>query len=153
MSGRTPSPTPSSTPMLRRTLVWASALCGAILVVGGVLGAIFAGTPGLWGAVIGTVIGLVFMALTATSILFANRFAGGASFAGVFFGVVLGGWLVKFIVFLIIANLLRDASWLNHLTLFVCIIASVLASLVVDVLVVMSSRMPYVSDIELPGDR
>ena len=46
--------------------------------------------------------------------------------------------------------LLRDADWLNPTVLFLSLVAGVIASLVVDVLVVAKSRMPYVSDVELP---
>jgi hypothetical protein len=46
--------------------------------------------------------------------------------------------------------LLRAADWLNPMVLFLSLVAGVMASLVVDVLVVARSRMPYASDVELP---
>jgi hypothetical protein len=90
------------------------------------------------------------MGITAASILFANRFASSDVFVGAFFGIVLGGWLLKFIVFIVLVVVLRDADWLNPTVLFLSLVAGVIASLVVDVLVVAKSRMPYASDVELP---
>ena len=69
-----------------------------------------------------------------------------------FFSAVLGTWLLKFVVFLAAVFWLGDQEWLDRLVLFITIVASVLASLVTDLVVVAKSRMPYVSDISLPGD-
>ncbi len=98
-------------------------------------------------AVIGTLMAVVFMGITAASILLANRFASSDVFVGVFFGIVLGGWLLKFLVFIVLVVVLRDAPWLNPTVLFLSLVAGVIASLVVDVLVVSKSRMPYASDV------
>jgi hypothetical protein len=142
--------TPTSNPVLRRALAWGGLLAAIILVVSAVLGLVFAGVPGLLGALIGTLMAVVFMGITAASILLANRFAGSDLFVGAFFGIVLGGWLLKFVVFIVLVVLLRDASWLDTTVLFLSLVAGVIASLVVDVLVVAKSRLPYVSDVELP---
>lgn len=142
--------TPSSNVVLRRALVWGAVLAGVLLVVSGVLGFVFAGVEGLVSALVGTLMAVVFMGITAASILLANRFAGSDVFVGVFFGIVLGGWLLKFILFIVLVVVLRSADWLNPMVLFLSLVAGVLASLVVDVLVVARSRMPYVSDVELP---
>jgi hypothetical protein len=142
--------TPTSNPVLRRALAWGGLLAAVILVVSAVLGLVFAGVPGLLGALVGTLMAVVFMGITAASILLANRFAGSDLFVGAFFGIVLGGWLLKFIVFIVLVVLLRDATWLDPTVLFLSLVAGVIASLVVDVLVVAKSRQPYVSDVELP---
>ncbi|WP_022893142.1 hypothetical protein [Agromyces subbeticus] len=142
--------TPTSNPVLRRALAWGAVLAGVILVVSAVLGFVFAGVPGLLGGLIGTLMAVVFMGITAASILAANRFASSDLFVGAFFGIVLGGWILKFIVFIVLVVVLRDAEWLNPTVLFLSLVAGVLASLVVDVLVVAKSRLPYVSDVELP---
>jgi hypothetical protein len=142
--------TPTSNPVLRRALAWGGLLAAIILVVSAVLGLVFAGLPGLFGALVGTIMAVVFMGITAASILLANRFAGSDLFVGAFFGIVLGGWLLKFIVFIVLVVLLRDAAWLDTTVLFLSLVAGVIASLVVDVLVVAKSRLPYASDVELP---
>lgn len=142
--------TPTSNPVLRKALVWGAALAAVVLVVSAVLGSVFAGGEGLVSALIGTLMAVAFMGITAASILFANRFAGSDLFVGAFFGIVLGGWLLKFIVFIVLVVVLRDAAWLNTTVLFLSLVAGVIASLVVDVLVVAKSRLPYASDVELP---
>ncbi|MCM3656645.1 hypothetical protein M3147_05200 [Agromyces mediolanus] len=142
--------TPTSNPVLRRALTWGGLLAAVILVVSSVLGLIFAGVPGLVSALIGTVMAVLFMGITSASILLANRYANSDLFVGIFFGVVLGGWLVKFIVFIVLVVVLRGVDWLDPTVLFLSIVAGVLASLVVDVLVVARSRLPYASDVELP---
>ncbi len=136
--------------MLRRALSWGALLAAVILVVSSVLGLVFAGVPGLVSALIGTVMAVVFMGITSASILLANRYANSDLFVGIFFGVVLGGWIVKFILFIVLVVVLRGVDWLDPTVLFLSIVAGVLASLVVDVLVVAKSRLPYASDVELP---
>ncbi|MFC9917735.1 hypothetical protein [Agromyces binzhouensis] len=142
--------TPTSNPVLRRALVWGGAIAAAIAVVGGILGFAFAGTEGLVSALLGTLLAVAFMGITGASILLANRFAGSDLFVGAFFGIVLGGWLLKFIVFIVLVVLLRGVDWLDPVVLFLSIVAGVIGSLVVDVLVVARSRLPYASDAQLP---
>ncbi|RXZ70099.1 hypothetical protein ESP51_10575 [Agromyces albus] len=142
--------TPTSNPVLRKALTWGGVLAGVIAIVSASLGFVFDGTSGLVSGLIGTLMAVVFMGITAASILVANRFAGSDVFVGAFFGIVLGGWLLKFIAFIVLVVLLRDAAWLNPTVLFLSLVAGVIASLVVDVLVVAKSRIPYVSDVQLP---
>ncbi len=142
--------TPTSNPVLRKALVWGGILAAVVLVASALLGLVFAGAEGLVSGLLGTLMAVVFMGITAASILFANRFAGSDLFVGAFFGIVLGGWLLKFIVFIVLVVVLRDAAWLNTTVLFLSLVAGVIASLVVDVLVVAKSRLPYASDVELP---
>ena len=137
--------------VLKRVLIYGGILAAIIAVVGSVLGLIFAGVSGLVSALIGTAMAFVFLAVTAGSILLANRSTKSDMFSPAFFGIVLGGWLLKFVVFLVLVFLLRDASWVQPIVLFLSIVAGVVGSLVVDLLVVAKSRMPYVSDISLPS--
>lgn len=142
--------TPTSNPVLRKALTWGGVLAGVIAIVSAALGFVFDGTTGLVSGLIGTLMAVVFMGITAASILVANRFAASDLFVGAFFGIVLGGWLLKFVVFIVLVVVLRDAAWLNPTVLFLSLVAGVIASLVVDVLVVAKSRIPYASDVQLP---
>jgi hypothetical protein len=65
---------------------------------------------------------------------------------------VLGTWLIKFVVFLAAVFWLGDQGWLDRTVLFLTIVAALLVGLVTDLVVVARSRMPYVSDVSLPGD-
>ncbi|MFD4959389.1 hypothetical protein [Microbacterium sp. NPDC058389] len=141
----------SSTPILRTVLVWSGSVTAALAVVGAIVGYLVAGVDGLWSALAGVVIAAVFLGITAASILIANRWFGDALYVPIFFGIVLGGWLLKFVVFLIALFVLRDQPWIVGPVFFVALVASVLASLVIDVVVLMRMRVPVV-DVELPTD-
>ncbi len=145
------TPQPTSVPVFRRILVLGGFLAGGIGIVGAVVGGLVAGGTGVISALIGTALSVVFMGITAGSILLANRFAGSQGAIGAFFAIVLGGWLVKFIVFLVIVVLLKDQPWIQPVVLFLSIIAGVIGSLAVDAIVVLKSRMTYASDVTLPG--
>jgi len=141
---------PTSIPILRRILVYGAFLALGIAVVGAVVGGLVEGSIGVVSALVGTAMAVVFMGITAGSILLANRFAGREAAIGAFFGIVMGGWLLKFVVFLVLIVLLHDQPWISPIVLFLSIVAGVIGSLVVDAVVVMKSRMSYVSDVTLP---
>jgi hypothetical protein len=136
--------------VLRKVLLYGGILALAIAVVGAVVGGLVAGGTGVVSALIGTAMAVVFMGITAGSILLANRFAGRESAIGAFFGIVMGGWLLKFVVFLVLILVLKDQPWIDAMVLFLSIIAGVIGSLLVDSVVVMRSRMSYASDVTLP---
>lgn len=147
------SPNPvSSTPILRTVLVWGSIVAGALAVIGGVIGYLVAGTDGLWSALAGVVIAALFLGITVASILIANRWYGDPLYVPIFFGIVLGGWILKFVVFLVLLFVLRGQPWVEPTVFFLALVASVLASLTVDVLVLLRMRVPHVSDVQLPTD-
>lgn len=150
MTSNTPT-MPSSMPVLRKTLVWGGYLAVAIAVIGAIVGGIFAGMPGVWSALVGTLVAVISMGLTATSIILGNKIAGGPEGIGTFFGIVLGGWLLKFVLFLVMLLVLKDQPWINQIVLLVSIIAGVLGSLIVDMIVLAGSRMSGASDITLPS--
>ena len=142
----------SSTPILRTVLVWSGTVTAALLVLGGLVGYLVAGVDGLWSALAGVLIAAVFLAITAASILIANRWFGDALYVPIFFGIVLGGWILKFVVFLVALFVLRDQPWIVGPVFFLALVASVLASLLIDVVVLMRMRVPHASDVELPTD-
>ena len=147
----TPNPV-SSTPILRTVLVWAGVVTAVLAVVGGLVGFLVAGTTGLWSALLGVVVAAAFLGITVASILIANRWYGDPIYVPVFFAIVLGGWILKFIVFIVILLVLRGQPWLDPAVFFVAVVVSILASLAVDVVVLMKMRVPHVSDITLPTD-
>lgn len=145
------SPNPvSSTPILRTTLIWSAAVTAVLAVAGAVVGYLVAGANGLWSALAGVLIAAVFLAITGASILIANRWYGDPLYVPVFFGIVLGGWILKFVVFIVILLVLRGQPWVDQTVFFIAVVVSVLASLAVDVVVLMRMRVPHVSDVALP---
>lgn len=141
------SQVPSSVPVLRRTLKWGWIAAGILAVIAAVVGFAIAGGVGALSGVLGAVFAAVFLGITAASILIAVRFDIVA-----FFGIVLGAWLLKFVVFIVSALLLKNQPWISAPILFLTMIVGVVVSLVIDVVVVAKSRMPYASDVRLPGE-
>jgi hypothetical protein len=88
---------------------------------------------------VGSAFALLFLGVTALSLLIAGRFQGLGTNA--FFAALLAGWLVKFVVFLVAMLALRDQPWVVPGMLFAAIVTTVLASLVVDAVVVSRARI------------
>lgn len=145
-------PSVSSTPILRTTLLWSAAVTAALAVTGAIIGYAVAGMPGLWSALVGVLVAALFLAITGASILIANRWYGDDLYVPLFFGIVLGGWLLKFVVFLVVLVVLRGQEWVEPTVFFVALVASVLASLAIDVVVMLRMRVPHASDVELPTE-
>ncbi|MFD5214528.1 hypothetical protein [Microbacterium sp. NPDC058345] len=147
------SPSPvSSTPILRRTLLWSAAAAVALGVIAGVIGFAVAGANGLWSGLLGVLLAVLFLAITGASILFANRWFGDPLYVQLFFAIVLGGWLLKLGIFIVVMIVLSGQPWIVPMVFFLSIVAGVAMSLIVDVIVLVRMRLPHVSDISLPTE-
>lgn len=138
------------TPLLTRSLRYGALVAVAVAVVAGVVGWLAAGGPGLAGAIVGAGLAAVFLALTAVSILLAGRATGGDLTSPVFFGIVLGVWTLKLILFFVLSLWLRTQDWIDPAVFGFTAIAAVLGSLVADAVAMLRSRVPL--DVELPDD-
>ncbi|GAA4738227.1 hypothetical protein GCM10025783_05960 [Amnibacterium soli] len=136
----TTHPFDSAAAVLRRALVLGALVALVIAVVYAVVGVVVAGAPGLVSGLVGSAFALLFLGVTAISLLVAGRFQGLGTNA--FFAALLAGWLVKFVVFLVAMLALRDQPWVVPGMLFAAIVTTVLASLVVDAVVVSRARIP-----------
>lgn len=130
----------SSREVFAKALKLSSLLVLAIAVLGSGLGFVFASFNGLYSGLVGSLIALVFTSLTIISIL-----VGGKLPLGGFYGLVLGGWLLKIILFAIAMSALQKADFVHGPTLFFVIVGSVLGGLGIDSWVVLRSRIPTVS--------
>jgi hypothetical protein len=139
------APVSSPTPILARAVKIGLVFAVVLAVVGAVVGYLVDGSTGLTSALIGAGMTAVFLSLTALSIILANKVD-----MIWYFGVILGAWLIKFVVFLVLSFLLKDQPWINTLVMFLTVIVGMIGSVVIDVLVVVRSRMPYV-DAALPA--
>ena len=142
----------TTAPVFRAALIGGAAVAAVVAVVGGLVGFLAAGASGLLGALIGAALAAVFLGITAASMLVAARVARGDLTSPAFFGVVLGVWFVKIVLFVVAAIWLRGQDWLNPYVFFFSVLAAVIGSLVVDCLAVARSRVPYASDVTLPGE-
>lgn len=115
-----------------------------VLVVAGVgsgLGLIFAGLNGVYSALIGSGIALAFSVLTILSISLGSKLP----LAG-FYGLVLGGWLLKFVIFAVAVALLQRAEFISGPVLFFALVAAVLGGLAIDSFLVLRARIPVVEN-------
>ncbi len=140
------------TALVRRAVFAGAIVTSFIAIVAATWGALVSELAGMLGALVGSALGFGLLGLTALSIIWGFRLGKGDVLSPGFFGAVLGTWLVKFVVFLAIVFWLGDQQWLDRTVLFVTIVFSLLAGLITDVVVIARSRMPYVSDITLPGE-
>ena len=154
-SQMSPSPLPvgHSATILGRALVYGVILAGSIAALGSIIGFLLAGLPGLLSALIGAVVTAMFMGFTAVSILVAARVTRNDATSVLFFGVILGFWLLKFVAFIVIVILLKSANFLQPMIMFVSIMVAVIGSLVVDVLAFVRTRVPYIDEPSTPPAR
>lgn len=129
----------ASEQLFTRVLKQGALLIGAIAVIGGVIGFLIAAVAGLVSALIGAGMALVFVSMTALSVWLGGRL----SLSG-FFGVVLGGWIAKLLLFIVLVVVLKEATFIVGPILFVCIVLSVIGSLALDAIVVLKTRIPTV---------
>jgi len=137
----------------KRALLAGVVVTSIIAIVAATAGALISDLAGMLGAFVGAALGFALLGLTPLSIMWGFKLGKGDVLSPGFFSAVLGTWLLKFVVFLAAVLWLGDQEWLDRTVLFVTIVASVMATLVTDLVVVAKSRMPYVSDVILPGDK
>ena len=132
--------------ILTKVLKYTGLLAVLLVVVGGTIGYLADGTNGLVSVLLGTAVAILFSAVTAASMIVAVRFELAA-----FFGIVMGSWLLKMVLFIVALVLLRDQSFINTVALFISLVVAIVGTVAIDTLVVTKSRMPSVSDVTLPG--
>lgn len=140
----------SVTPILTRALRDGGVFALVVAVLAGGIGLLVSGPAGLVAGLLGAAFAALFMGLTAISILVAGRAANGDLGSPVFYGIVLGSWLLKLVVFAVAVIPLRTATWLDPVVFFWAVIVAVLGSLIVDALAFVRTRVPYASDVRLP---
>ena len=71
---------------------------------------------------------------------------GGRLPLGAFFGIVLGGWILKLVGFVLVIGLLKGADFINGPVLFFTLVASILGTLALDSVAVLKARLPLGRD-------
>lgn len=142
----------TSTIIMQETLRWASIIIGVLAVVGCVVGYLVAGMNGLWSALAGVLMAGLFFGLTVVTMLIGARLPGDQLMSTGYFAVVMGGWFVKVVLFIIGMLVLRAQPWIVGWVFFFAAVAGALASLIVDLVVFARVRVPYVGEVPLPGD-
>jgi hypothetical protein len=132
-------PSTSAEQLFKNVLGQTALLTGLIASLGSMAGFIVEGMNGVVSALIGAGLAFAFGALTVVSMIIGRKL----SLAG-FFGVVMGGWLIKLIGFALLARSLQGAEFINGPVLFLTLVAAILGSLVIDSIAVLSARIPVV---------
>lgn len=135
---------PTSVPVFRRVLRWSAVVAAAVAVVGGAIGFAVAGLPGFVSALIGAGLALLFAGVTVLSVILAARLD-----TMYFMAVILGAWLLKFVLVLGVLFAIRGQPFIHDWTLWGSLVAAVVGALVVDVVCVVTARLGYVSDARL----
>jgi hypothetical protein len=139
-----PVPSSAADAVFRRALRDMFVLLAALAVLGVGIGALAAGRPGVWGALIGVGLALVFSGTTIVSMLVTAR----ASLQRLA-AVVLGAWLGKVLVVIVVLALIQDRDFYDKPVLAVVLLVGVVGSAVLDYRAVSRGRVPYVE----PGVR
>lgn len=124
--------------VLRRALRDMLVLVGVLAVVGVLAGWAVAGTPGVWGALVGVGVALLFSGTTVLSML---RTAGSPPATTA--AVVLGAWLAKMVVLVAIFVVLSGQDFYDRVVLVVVLLVGVLGSVYLDYRAVVRGRVPY----------
>ena len=132
------------------SLKWPAIVIAILAVAGAVVGYLVSGIPGMISGLLGAAMWLLFLALTAISIQVAIRATKDDPGSPVFFAIVLGSWVLKLVLFVVLSIWLRSQPWLDPTVFFVTVIIAVIGSLVFDVIAFQRARVPYVGDVELP---
>ena len=121
-------------------------LVAAIAAVASVVGFFMAGASGILAAWAGSIAAFAFTGLTILSILFGSRMKLGGLLA-----MVLGGWLIKMVLFLVFFSYLNQAPWLvsqARPVVFFTVVAAVIGGLILDTWAVNKARLS--PDVKLP---
>ena len=115
-------------------------LLAVLLVLGVGLGYLLAGLPGVWGALIGVGLALLFSGTTVVSMLITS-----GKPATTMAAVVMGAWLGKIVVLIAVLALIRGEDFYHRGVLAAVLFAGVIGSALLDLRAVKVGRVPYVT--------
>jgi hypothetical protein len=112
-----------------------------IAALGSLVGLLIFGLPGVYSALIAAAVSVSFGVLTILSIRIGSRLP-----LNGFYGLVLGGWLLKILLFAVLLGALQGAEFMSGPMFFFAIVTSVLGGLSIDSYLVLSSKLPAVEN-------
>lgn len=126
-----------------KALIWASVVLMVAAVLGSILGYLAGGRNGLTSTLIAGGVVLAFHVFTILSIVVVLRFD-----PVYLFGAVLGSWLLKLVLFIVVLVGVRDQSFIDPVIFFLALVVGLVLNLLVDAIIMMKSKLPYVSDLD-----
>lgn len=124
---------------LKRALRFGSIALVAITIISLVVWGGMRGMPGIWGVLVGAGIGGGFVLLTVLSVLAASKTSPTNTII-----VVMGSWLTKLLVLIVILAVIRDMDFYDKMALFVTVVLALIATLGTEAWGVVSARVSYV---------
>ena len=138
-SGRAPLAASAAEGVFRTALRDMLILLGVLTVLGVGIGYLVAGVPGVWGALLGVAIALVFSGTTVLSVLKTARDDPARMIT-----VIMGAWLAKIAFVFVVLAVLSRFDFYDRIVLVVVLLAGVIGSAVLDARAVQTGRIPYV---------
>jgi hypothetical protein len=130
---------------MRRTLLFAALGAVVLLAVAVPIGWAVAGVPGVWGAMLGVLVPVLFLGITSAVALLTARLS--TSTLG---AAVLGSWLLKIVVLIVVLVALDGRDFYARGVFFVVFLLGTAGFLVVEALVVLRTKVPYVEPSDAP---
>ncbi|GAB4083760.1 hypothetical protein GCM10028784_03900 [Myceligenerans cantabricum] len=124
--------------VLRTALRDGGLLVAGLAVVGSVVGLIVSGTAGVWGALIGAALAAFFSGVTVWSM--SRTIGKDPTTMG---AVVMGSWLGKMAVLVVVLVVLRGQDFYDRVILFVVLLIGAVGSALLDYRAVRGGRVPY----------
>lgn len=139
LAARRAEVTAATTSVFRTALRGMLLLVGAVAVLGCVVGGVLSGSAGVWGALLGAGVTLLFSGTTVLSMLTTTGTTPHTMAA-----VVLGGWIVKMAVLLGVLLALRSADFYDRDVFVVTLLVGAFGSALLDYRAVARGRVPYI---------
>ncbi|RMI31935.1 hypothetical protein EBN03_15630 [Nocardia stercoris] len=124
---------------MRAALRWGIAGLVVLVIVATVAGGIFAGGPGVWGALIGAAIGGFFILTTVMLVLFTAKLD-----TGIQGMVMLASWVGKLLVVMIVVAAIKHFDFYSRPTLFCTVVGALLIVLGAETYGLLRQRVPIV---------
>jgi len=112
-----------------------------IAALGSLIGFFVYGMPGIFSALIAAAVSASFGVLTILSIRLGSKLP-----LNGFYALVLGGWLLKILLFAVLLGSLQGAEFISGPMFFFGVVAGVLGGLSIDSYLVLSSKLPAVEN-------
>lgn len=119
-------------------LRWGTLGSVVAMIVAGAVGWWAEGSAGLWGAVLGIVVPVAFFSITVIVALVTLRVK-----PQVFGAAILGSWLIKIVVLVVVLALLSRADFYSRTAFFIAFVIGTIGYLVTEAVIVIKTRVPY----------